>query len=103
MTAIRAASVPGRRRRTGVEAVGGDVQVRRAVASWYRPQRVAERAAGNVRDECESVLSGFRGEAVDVDETNDLTGVGGDVRDHHAAVGVGDEQDRARRSCGPGR
>jgi hypothetical protein len=41
------------------------------------------------------VLTGLRGEAVDVHEPHDLAGVGVDVGDHHAAVGVGGEHDRA--------
>ena len=39
------------------------------------------------------MLTGLRGESVGVDEPDDLAGVGGDVRDHRAAVGVGGEHD----------
>jgi hypothetical protein len=44
--------------------------------------------------EPEAVLTGLRGESVDVDQPRDLAGVGADVRDHGAPVGVGDEHDR---------
>ena len=37
----------------------------------------------------------LRSEGRDVDEAGDLAGVGVDVRDHHAAVGVADEEHRA--------
>jgi hypothetical protein len=40
------------------------------------------------------VLPGLRRETVDVHEPDDLAGVGVDVGDHHAAVGVGGEHDR---------
>ena len=40
-------------------------------------------------------ITGLRGEAVRVDQPDDLAGVGRDVRDHRAAVGVGSEHDRS--------
>ena len=49
---------------------------------------------GNSAREREAALTGIGREAVDVDESDDLAGVRGDVRDHGAAVGVGDEHDR---------
>jgi len=44
--------------------------------------------------EREGALAGLRRKAGDVDEPGDLAGVGVDVRDHGAAVGVPDEHDR---------
>jgi hypothetical protein len=41
------------------------------------------------------VLAGLRGEAVGVDEPDDLAGVRIDVRDHHAAVRMSGEDDGA--------
>ena len=82
-----------------VEDLAIDVQVGRAVAAGHGPQRVAERAAGEALREREGALAGLRREGRDVDEPGDLAGVGVDVRDHHAAVGVADEHDRAVDAC----
>ena len=78
-----------------VEGLAIDVQVGRAVAAAHGPQRVAECAAGEALSEQVGALAGLRRERGDVDEPGDLAGVGVDVRDHHAAVGVADEHDRA--------
>ena len=88
-----------RRRHVGaellVEALLDDRQVGRAVAARDGLQRVAERAAGEDRRQLEAALAGQRGERGDVDEPDDLAGVGVDVRHDGAAVRVGDEDDRA--------
>jgi hypothetical protein len=77
-----------------VEAVRSDVEVGRSVAARHRLRRLlAEHAAREHARELEAVLTGLRGESVGVQEPDDLAGVGGDVRDHCAAVGVGDEHD----------
>ena len=49
---------------------------------------------GNMPASWKQFSPGVRREAVDVDEPGDLAGVGVDVGDHGAAVGVGDEHDR---------
>ena len=49
---------------------------------------------GNMADSVKAALAGLGREAGDVDEADDLAGVGGDVGDHRAAVGVPDEHDR---------
>ena len=77
-----------------VEAVRSDVKVGRSVAPRHRPRRLlAEHAAREHARELEAVLTGLRGESVGVDEPDDFAGVGGDVGDHRAAVGVGGEHD----------
>jgi len=76
-----------------VEQVLGDRQVGRAVAAGSRADRITERAARELGRELEAALSGVGGKARDVDEPGDLAGVGGDVRDHGAAVGVTDQDD----------
>ena len=77
-----------------VEAVQSDVEVGRSVAPRHRPRRLlAEHAAREHARELEAVLTGLWGESIGVDEPDDLAGVGGDVGDHHAAVGVGGEHD----------
>jgi hypothetical protein len=90
---MRAASAVGAE--LVVEELARDVQVGRAVAPLHRPQRVAERAAGVALREYVGAFAGVRSERGDVHERSDLAGVGVDVRDHGAAVGVADEHDRA--------
>ena len=77
-----------------VEAVRSDVEVGRSVAPRHRPRGLlAEPAAREHARKLEAVFTGLRGEAVDVDEPDDFAGVGRDVGDHRAAVGVGGEHD----------
>ena len=48
---------------------------------------------GNMAASWKRLLARLGGESVGIDEPDDLAGVGGDVRDHHAAVGVRGEHD----------
>ena len=74
-----------------MDALACDVQVGGAVAARGRLDRLAEHAAREHARELEAVLTGLRGESVGGDEPDDFAGVGGDVGDHRAAVGVGGE------------
>jgi hypothetical protein len=59
-----------------VEAVRSDVEIGRSVATRHRPRcLLAEHAAREHGREPEAVLTGLRGECVDVDEAGDLAGV----------------------------
>jgi hypothetical protein len=77
-----------------VEQLRRDPEIGRAVAARGRPHRVAEGAARVLAREVEAALADSRREAADVDEAGDLAGIGGDVGDHEAPVGVADEDDR---------
>src|SRR5215204_7503001 len=48
---------------------------------------------GKAADKFEAAVAGLRSEGSDIDEPDDLPGVGVDVRDDGAAVGVADEHD----------
>jgi hypothetical protein len=75
-----------------MEAILPDVQVGCAVAALHRPERrLPGHAAGELAGQRDAALAGLRSETVDVDESDDLTGVGVGVGDHGAGVGVSDE------------
>jgi hypothetical protein len=78
----------------GVEAVDADPKVGRAVAPRDGLQRRAERAAREHPGQGDAALAGRGREPGDVDEADDVAGIGVDVRDHRAPVRVPDEHDR---------
>ena len=61
-----------------------------------RPQVRPEQAVGGVSGQRLHRLALVRGEGGDVDQPDHIRGLGAGVGDHHAPVGVPDEQDRTR-------
>jgi hypothetical protein len=83
-----------------VELLGGDGELDRRLRAL--PGRVPQLDQGGGQDavagialDLEQGLAHLRGEGGDVDQPDDVIGVGGGVGDHGAAVGVADGNDRA--------
>ena len=71
-----------------------DVEVDASAREGNGFERFAERSAGDQSGGGAGALAGVEGEGGDVDQADDLAGVGGHVRDDGAAVRVADEHDR---------